>query len=124
MFQDPDRTGEEEVRATDLEETLAVLCAPRADDLETGDLTVPCGVVLRVLGGDTGGSTVGTTEDDWARNVAARLLFPGTLDECPVMPLECKPKWGVHHVVGLAGRVDNLIYRLHYMPFIRVAAVS
>jgi hypothetical protein len=72
-----------------LEQTLAILRTPGANDLETGDRAVPCGVIVRVLSGDTGCGSVGTSENDGAGNVSAR------------------------HVVGLASRVDNLVNGLH-----------
>ena len=72
-----------------LEQTLAILGTPRADDLQARDLAVPRGVVLRVLGGDTGGGTIGTTEDDGTGQDTAR------------------------HVVGLRRGVDDLVNGLH-----------
>lgn len=72
-----------------LQQTLAVGSAPGGDDLQTGNTSVPRTVVLRVLGGDTGSGTVGTTEDDGTGDVTTR------------------------HVVGLTTRVDDLIDRLH-----------
>ena len=68
-----------------LQQTLGILRVPGGDDLETGDGTVPGSKALRVLGSDTGGSTVGATEGDGAVDVTAR------------------------HVVGLGSRVDDLI---------------
>lgn len=72
-----------------LEQTLGVLGAVWGDDLETGNASVPCGVILGVLSGDTGSETVGSTEGDVARLDTSR------------------------HVVGLCGRVDDLINGLH-----------
>ena len=72
-----------------LEQSSAVGSAPGADDLETGDGSVPSGEILRVLSTDTGGGTVGTSEDDGAGDVSTR------------------------HVVGLSTRVDDLVNGLH-----------
>lgn len=72
-----------------LEKTLGILGAPGRDDLEAGNAAVPGGVVLGVLGTDTGSEAVGATEGD-----VAGLDATG-------------------HVEGLSGRVDDLIDGLH-----------
>ena len=72
-----------------LQQAFAILRTPRADDLETGDLTVPGRVVLRVLGRNTGRRTVRSTEDDGHGDVTTG------------------------HVERLAGRVDDLVDGLH-----------
>jgi len=77
------------VTDSSLEQTLGILSAPRGDNLQTGNAAVPGGVILGVLGGDTGSETVGTAESD-----VARLNTTG-------------------HVVSLSGGVDNLIDGLH-----------
>ena len=77
------------VADSSLQKTFGVLCAPRRDDLQTRDAAVPGRVILRVLGSNTGSETVGASEDDWAGLDATR------------------------HVVGLSGRVDDLINGLH-----------
>ncbi|KAH0357911.1 hypothetical protein KCU83_g293, partial [Aureobasidium melanogenum] len=72
-----------------LHKTLGVLGAVRRNNLKTGDGAVPGRVILRVLSGDTSSETVGSTEGDVARLDTTR------------------------HVVGLCGRVDDLIDGLH-----------
>lgn len=72
-----------------LQEPLGVLCTPGSDDLEPGDAAVPRGVILRVLGSDTGCKSVGATESD-----VAGLLSAG-------------------HVVGLCAGIDDLVNGLH-----------
>ena len=79
------------VRVADgsLQQTLGILRAPGSDNLQTRDTAVPSGVVLGVLGGNTSGETVRSTEGDVAGLDTTR------------------------HVVGLGGRVDDLIDSLH-----------
>lgn len=72
-----------------LQQTLGVLGAVGGNDLKTGNGAVPGRVILRMLGSDTRSETVGSTEGD-----VARLDTTG-------------------HVVGLCGRVDDLIDGLH-----------
>lgn len=86
VLQDDDGVG---VTDGSLEQTLGVLCTVWRDNLETGNASVPRSVVLRVLGGDTGSETVGSTEGDVAGLNTTR------------------------HVVGLCGGVDNLVNGLH-----------
>lgn len=86
VLQDDDRVG---VADGSLEQTLGILCAVWRDDLESGNASVPRSVILRVLGSDTGGETIGATEGD-----VAGLDTTG-------------------HVVCLCGRVDNLVNGLH-----------
>ena len=86
VLKDTDGVG---VADGSLQQTLGVLGRVRRNDLKTGDGTVPGGVVLGVLGSDTSGETVGTTESD-----VARLDTTG-------------------HVVSLSGRVDDLVNGLH-----------
>jgi hypothetical protein len=86
VLEDTDGVG---VADGGLEQTLGVLGRVGRNDLETGDRTVPRRVVLGVLGSDTSGETVGTTESD-----VARLDTAG-------------------HVVGLGSRVDDLVNGLH-----------
>lgn len=74
---------------TDLQETLAILSTPWADNLESRDGAVPGSVILRVLSTHTHGGTVRATEHNRARNVSTR------------------------HVVCLSGGVDNLVNSLH-----------
>lgn len=68
-----------------LQQSLGVLRVPGGHNLQTGDGPVPCCVALGVLGGDTGGGAVGTTENDGAFDGAAG------------------------HVFGFSGRVDDLV---------------
>ena len=79
------------VRVSDssLQQTLAVGGAPWRDDLQSRDRSVPSTVILRVLSSDTGGGTVGTSEDDGTWDVSTR------------------------HVIGLTTGVDDLIDSLH-----------
>jgi hypothetical protein len=86
VLQDDDRVG---VADRGLEQTLCVLGAVRADNLQTGNASVPGSVILRMLGGDTGGETVGAAEGD-----VAGLDTAG-------------------HVMCLRGRVDDLVDGLH-----------
>jgi hypothetical protein len=86
VLKDDDGVG---VADRGLEQALCVLGAVGRDDLETGDAAVPRGVVLRVLGGDTGGEAVGAAEGDVAGLDAAG------------------------HVVRLCGGVDDLVNGLH-----------
>ena len=79
----------DEIDETYLEQALAVLSTPRADDLQSGDGAVPRCVVLRVLSGNTSSRAVRTAEDDRTWDVSAR------------------------HVVRLSGRVDDLVDGLH-----------
>jgi len=72
-----------------LQQTLGILRVPGGDDLKTGNGTVPGSKALGVLGSDTGSGTVGATEGDGASDVTAG------------------------HVVGLGGRVDDLINGLN-----------
>jgi hypothetical protein len=86
VLQDDDRVG---VADSGLEQTLCVLGAVWADDLQTGNASVPGSVILRMLGSDTGGETVGATKGD-----VAGLDTAG-------------------HVMCLCGRVDDLVDGLH-----------
>lgn len=86
VLQNNDGVG---VADSSLQKTLGVLGAVGRHDLETGNAAVPGTVILRVLGSDTGSKAVGTTESDVAGLDTAR------------------------HVVGLRGRVDNLVDGLH-----------
>ena len=86
VLEDTDGVG---VADGSLEQTLGVLGRVGRNDLKTGDGTVPRGVVLGVLGSNTGGETVGTTEGD-----VAGLDTTG-------------------HVVSLGGGVDDLVNGLH-----------
>ena len=72
-----------------LEKTLGILGGPGRDDLEAGHGAVPRAVILRVLGGDTGGEAVGAAEGD-----VAGLDTTG-------------------HVEGLGGGVDDVVDGLH-----------
>jgi hypothetical protein len=72
-----------------LQKTLAVGSTPWTDDLQSGNGSVPSGVILRVLSTDTGSGTVRTSEDDGTWDISTR------------------------HVVCLSSRVDNLINGLH-----------
>lgn len=72
-----------------LQQTTAVFTAPRADDLEARNLSVPGRVVLRVLCTNTSRGTIGATEDDGAGHITAR------------------------HVVRFSSRVDDLVDCLH-----------
>jgi hypothetical protein len=74
---------------THLQQTPTIRSAPRTDDLQTRNTSVPSGVILTVLSTDTGGGAVRTTEDDGTRDVSSR------------------------HVVGLSSRVDDLVDSLH-----------
>ena len=86
VLEDTDGVG---VADGSLEQTLGVLGRVGRNDLKTGDGTVPRGVVLGVLGSNTSGETVGTTEGD-----VAGLDTTG-------------------HVVSLGGGVDDLVNGLH-----------
>jgi hypothetical protein len=86
VLEDNDRVG---VANSGLQQSLGILGAPGRDHLKTGDRTVPCGVILGVLGGDTGSKSVGSTESD-----VAGLDTSG-------------------HVVGLCSRVNDLVNSLH-----------
>ena len=55
-----------------LEESLAVLGVVRADDLESGAVTVPGGVALGVLSGDASGATVGASVNKEKVKVGSR----------------------------------------------------
>ncbi|KAH3665949.1 hypothetical protein OGAPHI_004138 [Ogataea philodendri] len=72
-----------------LHESFMVLGGKWGNHLQTWDRTVPCRVVLRVLGSNTGSCTIWTSEGDVTRLLTTR------------------------HVVGLGCRVDDLVNRLH-----------
>lgn len=77
------------VTNSSLKQTLCIFGTVWCHDLQTGDAAVPGSVILRVLSSDTGSETIGTAEGD-----VAGLNTTG-------------------HVVGLGGRVDNLVNGLH-----------
>jgi hypothetical protein len=54
VLKDDDGVG---IADSGFEKSLRVLGAPRGDDLETEDRSVPSGIVLRMLRGHTGGET-------------------------------------------------------------------
>ena len=72
-----------------LQEALRISGAVGLHHLEAGDVAVPGGIVLAVLGADAGRRSGSTTEHDGAVQLAAR------------------------HVMGLGGGVDDLVDRLH-----------
>ncbi len=86
MLQEDDR-----VRVADggLEQALGVGRVIGRDHLQAGHVGVPGRIVLAVLGGHAGGRAVGAAEHDRALDLAAG------------------------HVERLAGRVDQLVHRLH-----------
>jgi hypothetical protein len=86
VLENNDRVG---VADSSLQQTLGILRAVWADDLQSGNASVPRRVILRVLGSDTGSETVGATEGD-----VAGLGTTG-------------------HVVRLCGGVDDLVNCLH-----------
>ena len=72
-----------------LEQTFAVFCRPWTDNLKTRNLTIPRGVVLRVLSRYTSGRAVWTSENNRTRYITTR------------------------HVIGLSSRVHDLVNGLH-----------
>ncbi|KIT81871.1 hypothetical protein QT20_00100, partial [Staphylococcus aureus] len=72
-----------------LEQALVVGGRVRRDHLEARDLRIPGGVVLAVLGGDTGGGTVRAAKHDRTAHLAAG------------------------HIQRLGRGVDDLVDRLH-----------
>ena len=86
VFEDEDGVG---IADRGFQQALGIGRVRGGDDLEAGDVGIPGGIALRVLGCDAGGCAVGAAEDDRAAHLAAR------------------------HVKRLGGRVDDLVDRLH-----------
>ncbi|MCY1227703.1 hypothetical protein D9M72_399890 [compost metagenome] len=86
VFEEDDR-----VRVADrgLQQTLGVGCRIGHDDLEAGDMAVPVGIALRVLGSHAGSGTARAAEDDRRAHLATG------------------------HVERLGSGVDDLVDRLH-----------
>src|SRR3546814_4921595 len=72
-----------------LEKSLGIRGRIGRHDLEAGDMSVPAGIVLAVLGRDPGGCAVRAAEHDRASHLTAG------------------------HVEGLGGGIDDLVDRLH-----------